>query len=168
MGQAVNKGSIDGVVNFLHSEDVVKMIKKGIGARAGGLSDADILAKFSIPKHQIKQLLEGHESLTDDILDQLADTLSSQVHAELTETHPGRLADIAYTEGIGTARNVLKGLYAEAGGSRYARDNKKTIDELADPGRVMQHTTQLYQQRTLYLRSNADRAKTRKPVGKAA
>ena len=153
--------ALEDVVGFLHSEDVAQLIKKALGSRAKDLSDKEILDKYGLPKHVIRELLNEYESITPEVLMNLSQQLSARLHAELTSHHPAALANLAYDQGHKEAQAVLMDLYAVSGGEKYARAHKKSIEDLLTPDKISDHLQTLYQRRELQQRSAQDSDRTR-------
>jgi len=166
VGREVNDDSIEGIVNFLNSKNVAQMIRKSLGSKAGKFSDEELLERYSLPKHRIKQILEDDTAITVETLQNLVGQLSATLHGELTSNHPAALANLAYDEGMDTARGVLTELYRVSGGDRYAEKNKKPIGNLKDVGRLHTHATGLYERLTLH--TERQRHHEPKPYKKAA
>lgn len=164
VGKKTNEKNIDDVVNFLHSDEVAGMIKERIGNPAKDLSNEAVLARFGLPKHRIKEILKGYESITEGVLVQLVGTLSAQMHGELTSHHAAEIANYAVTHGDAAARGIVTELYRVSGGDKYAAANKKTIDTLVEPGKIHDHISVLYRDRVLQGEYVRHRETIRKPV----
>jgi len=163
VGKAADEKTIEGVINFLHSKDVAGMIRKSLGSKAGKFSDEELLERYSLPKHRIKEILQNDPAITVETLQQLVGQLSAQLHGELTSNHPAALANLAYNN-MDKAREVLTELYKVSGGERYANRHKKAIDNLKDPSRLHAHASDLYQRLTLH--QERQRTHVAKPVYK--
>jgi len=163
VGRATDEKTIDDVVNFLHSEDVAGMIRKGLGSRAQDISDKELLQRYGIPKHRIKKILAGYESVTDNVLNSLVNSMSSALHAELTSHHPAALADVAY-EDDEAAKGILTELYRTSGGDVFASEHTKEIKELKGVDEVHNFITDLYRNRTLQDRARTDHERRKPPV----
>lgn len=150
VGKATDNKTIDDVVGFFHSKDVAGMIRKRLGSKAGKFSDDEILERYSLPKHRIKELLQSEEAITAETLQQLVGQLSAQLHGELTSHHPAALANLAYTDGMDKAKAVLTDLYTVSGGEPYAKKHKKEIGNLKEPGKLHEHATDLYRRLELH------------------
>jgi len=163
VGKPTDDKTIDDVVDFLHSEDVAGMIRKGLGSRAQDITDKELLQRYGIPKHRIKKILEGYESVTDNVLNSLVNSMSSALHAELTSHHPAALADIAY-EDDEAAKGILAELYRTSGGDQFAAEHAKEIKKLKGVDALHDFMTDLYRNRTLQDRARSDHERRKPPV----
>ncbi len=162
VGKPTDEKTIDDVVNALHSGEAAKMIKEVLGPRAQGLDDQELLARYSLPKHQIKRILSNYDSITDDVLRAIANELVSRVRSELVSHHPAALANLAYEQGVGPAQKVLLDLYTLAGGEETAKKYRKGIEGLKTPEQIHSAAGEHYHTIDALLSSDASRV--RKPV----
>lgn len=163
VGKAVNKRTIDDVVSFFHSGEVADAIRKVFGAKTKELSDEELLARYGLPKHIIKETLGEYKSLTPEVLLRLAQQLGARIHAELVSHHPAAIANEAYDDLAGAQKAMLS-LYEVSGGEKYAAANKATIENLLAPDKIHEHMTDLYQRRELQTRMAQDSEKLRGAV----
>ena len=150
VGKKVEGKTIDDIVGFLHSEDVAEMMKKALGSKAKDLSTEELLQRYGLPKHTIKELLSEYESVTPEALLSLIQQLGARLHAELVSHHPAAFSNLAYEKGVKAAQEVLMRLYEVSGGEKFAESHKKTIDNLVDPSKIQEHVQTAYQQRVLH------------------
>ncbi|MBI2139467.1 hypothetical protein HYU14_00970 [Candidatus Woesearchaeota archaeon] len=165
VGKKVNKKTIDTIVKFLHSDEVASMIRDAIGARGANISEEELLNRYSLPKHVIKDILSNYEggSIQPDILLRLSRQLSARVHGEMVGHHPATLANLAY-EDLRGAQKVITKLYETSGGKRFAENAAAEINNLADPSKVLEHMQGLYQNQTLVDQRAQHSDRLRKPV----
>ncbi|MCH8328782.1 MAG: hypothetical protein IIB81_00110 [Nanoarchaeota archaeon] len=165
VGKKADKKTIDDIVSFLHSDKVAGMIRKGLESKLGsGVTNDELLERYGLPKHAIQEAFKGYDSVTEDMLINLVSQLSTQLHGELTSNHPTALANLAYSKGPEAAQKVIKRLYHVSGGEGYEADNKKTIESLVEPGKILEHMTGLYQRRDLHNELQRHKVKSMKPV----
>lgn len=164
VGKEMDKGTIDTIVDFFHSSDVVKAIKDALGARAAEVSDKELLARYAIPRHAIEEELNKYESVTPEVLLSLVQQLSATIHAELTKGQPAEIANIASKDGVPVAQGIMKDLYKVSGGDQYLDNNARTIENLVTPEKMQAHTEGLYSRRELQTEMSRHSDKIRKAI----
>lgn len=165
VGKEINDETLDDIVSFFHSEDVAKAMKKALGDKAEKLSDEEVLDRYGLPKHAIKEALSEYKSVTPEALLSLVRQLSTRIHTELTSHHPASLANIAYDD-IDEAQKIIDELYRTSGGDQYANAHEKAIKNLKTPDKVLEHMQGLYQRGDLQARMAQDSERLREAVYK--
>ncbi len=163
IGKKVDEKTIEDVVETLHSDKVADGIRKVFGARTKDLSDEELLSRYGLPKHVIKEALSEYKSITPEVLLRLVQQLGARIHAELVSHHPAAIANEAYDDLEG-AQKTMFDLYEVSGGEKYAAANKATIENLLTPDKIHEHMTDLYQRRELQNRMAQDSDKLREAV----
>lgn len=164
IGKEANEKNINDLVKFLNSKEVASLLREKLGSKAGKYSDSELLERYGIPKHTIKELVGEYKTITEGILLNLVESLTARLHGELTSNHPTAIANLAYDKGEKAAQAVLKDLYISAGGDKYYANNKKAITDIKEPSKFEQKVAQLYQNRELHQEKARTSEKIKKPL----
>ncbi|MBI2547820.1 hypothetical protein HYW21_00560 [Candidatus Woesearchaeota archaeon] len=163
VGKEVDKKTLDEIVNFFHSDEVVEFIKQSIGTRAEGLSKEVLLGKYGLPKHVIKDLIAYGKSISSQDIGRIVLNFQSRLHSQLSDHIAGSISNVAYDKGHEVAQNLVLDLYRTAGGDRYAASVEDRVRDLKAPDKILQHVQGSYEALTGEMARHAPR----KPVYKA-
>lgn len=131
---------LDQIVNELYPKEAEKSdfysaIKSHV---MPGVDYESAQALYGVPKHLLKKIIAGYETINDNLITQIAGQHAARVVAENTRSLPVQITNMAYDGHADEAKKIIAEIHGLLG--EPAKKNKEIdLTEAVDPDRILEH-----------------------------